>query len=221
MSRRRAAQLDPSPTGACAAAGLRAALIPITRRYRSGIVRLAAIGRRGPLLPLAGAILPDWVPGPRLPWARCLPRAAFDDRACQGRRAPSHSMSPAVGCAAGSSSTYVGGCPPTLACHRLGIRRSNTAAVARRGQRVPFPVSKGGAGGASRRRGTWRERAPAGLGTLARRTPDEAKDQLRRPSTTGGLRRSETPCGCHPVQRASTGLPSTQAAAVQPGRRST
>jgi hypothetical protein len=128
---------------------------------------------------------------------------AFDVPACHGWRAPSHSMpgdsapgarqaqtvrrtvcvrarSPGPGCARPSSLTSVGGCPPTLACHRLGIRRSKTTAVARRGQRVPFPVSRGGAGGASRRRGTWRERAPAVLGTPGHGT--HAEERPRRDS---------------------------------------
>jgi hypothetical protein len=92
---------------------------------------------------------------------------AFNVPACQGRRAPSHSMSPAVGYAAGSSFTYVGGYPPTLACHCLGIRRSNTPAAACRGQRVPFRGSQGGAsgrrpmaGGMERKGSLWPRLAP-------------------------------------------------------------
>jgi hypothetical protein len=118
-----------------------------------------SIERSQAIQPSASGPLPTVVDvSPSLVLALYLP-------ACQGRRAPFHSMSSGSGCARPSPFTYVEGCPPTLACHRLGLRRSNTTAAARRGQRVPFPVSRGGAGGASRRRGAWRERAPAGLGT--------------------------------------------------------
>jgi hypothetical protein len=101
---------------------------------------------------------------------RFLSHPACGGRARQGRRAPSHSMpgdrapgarqartvhrtvrvralSPASGSARRSSSTSVGGCPPPLACHRLGIRRSKTDPVAGRGQWAPFPGSRGGASG--------------------------------------------------------------------------
>jgi hypothetical protein len=82
--------------------------------------------------------------------ARCAQRLACDRRASQGRRAPSHSMSPGPGCARPSSFTSVGGCPPPLACSRLGVRRSKTDTRTSRGQWVPFSVSKGGGAGAAR-----------------------------------------------------------------------
>jgi hypothetical protein len=53
-------------------------------------------------------------------------------------------LSPGPRCARPSSSTSVGGCPPPLACHRLGIRRSKTNPVIGRGRWVPLTVSKGG-----------------------------------------------------------------------------
>ena len=74
---------------------------------------------------------------------RSLWRSMYQ-RAKAGGHPPTPCPPPSA-CAAGSSSTSVGGCPPTLACHRPGIRRSKTNPVACRGRRVPLTVSEGGA----------------------------------------------------------------------------